>query len=64
MQKQDLLYNEIKSIPEYMLEEVIDFIRFLKLKERSEFNEMLIMSESALSKDWLNEEEDKAWKNL
>ena len=64
MQKQDLLYKEIKSIPEYMLEEVIDFIRFLKLKERSEFNEILIMSESALNKDWLNEEEDKAWENL
>jgi len=64
MQKQEMLYNEIKSIPEYMLEEVIDFIRFLKLKERSESNETLFMSESALRKDWLNEEEDKAWENL
>lgn len=34
------------------------------IKEISERNEMLVASETSLSKDWLRAEEDRAWGNL
>jgi len=43
--------------------EVRDFIDFLCLKNHLA-NDQALLSESALSKDWLKPEEDEAWKNL
>lgn len=64
MIKKEVLINEIEHIPEPFLDEVIDFIRFLKTKIIKERIETAIASETSLKKDWLKPEEDEAWKNL
>lgn len=59
MTKKELLINEIDHIPENLIDEVIDFVQFLKAKKIKENLEVTIASESSLSKDWLSEEEEK-----
>jgi hypothetical protein len=64
MSKKDLLLNEIEHIPEPLLDEVLDYLRFLKTKLAQERLDTAIASESALKKDWLRPEEDEAWQSL
>ena len=64
MSKKDILLKEIDDMPEILFEELIDFIRFLKLKCIKETYNTTIVSEPSLKKDWLKPEEDEAWKNL
>ena len=64
MSKKELLLNELDKAPELLINEVLDFIRFLKSKKRTEHLHMAMMSETSLKKDWLKPEEDKAWQNL
>lgn len=64
MTKKELLRNEIDHIPENLIDEVIDFVQFLKTKKIKESLEITIASESSLSKDWLSEEEEQAWQGL
>ncbi|MBC5795745.1 DUF2281 domain-containing protein [Dolichospermum circinale CS-534/05] len=57
--------QELEKLPEPVLQEVLDFVQFLKTKkQRKEMLEITIMSESSLEKDWLKPEEDAAWQNL
>jgi len=64
MSKKDILLKEIEQIPEPYLDEVLDFIRFLKTKNVKEKMNITITSETSLAKDWLKPEEDEAWQNL
>lgn len=64
MNKKDLLAKEIEHVPEPILDEVLDFVRFLKSKMTHETLDTAIASESALKKDWLRPEEDEAWRSL
>ena len=64
MTKKELLINELEHISENLIEEVIDFVQFLKTKKIKENLEITIASESSLKKDWLSEEEDQAWQSL
>lgn len=64
MSKKELLLSEIERVPESFVDEVLDFIRYLKTKTIKEGMETLITSESSLAKDWLKPEEDQAWQNL
>ena len=64
MTKKELLINEIEEVPEPFIDEVLDFIRFLKAKIIKEKLETTIASEFSLKKDWLKQEEDKAWQDL
>jgi len=64
MGKKELLINEIEQVPETFLDEVLDFVHFLKTKIIKEKLETAIASESSLKKDWLQPEEDEAWKSL
>ena len=64
MTKKEILTREIENSPEPIIEEVLDFIEFLKMKLSTEKRETLLQSESSLSKDWLLPEEDAAWENL
>jgi len=64
MSKKDLLLNEIEQTPEPLLDEVLDYLRFLKTKLAQERLDTAIASESALKKDWLRPEEDEAWQSL
>jgi hypothetical protein len=64
MTKKELLIKEIEGVPEPFLDEVLDFVYFLKSKKNKEKMEIVIASESSLKKDWLRPEEDEAWQNL
>ncbi|MCC7571899.1 MAG: DUF2281 domain-containing protein [Candidatus Methanofastidiosum sp.] len=63
MNIKDLVIKEIEKTPEPILEEVFDFIVFLKNKSNI-ISETAILSESSLKKDWLKPEEDEAWAYL
>jgi len=60
----EYIVQEIESLPEPLMGEVIDFIEFLKSKVNAEKMETLNLAESSLKKDWLSPEEDEAWKDL
>jgi len=64
MNAKQLILKELENIPEFILEEVWDFLQFLKLKYPEGKVETTLLSESSLQKDWLCSEEDEAWKNL
>jgi Protein of unknown function (DUF2281) len=59
----ELIRKEVESLPEALQLEVYDFARFLREKSDAGFNGLLL-SESALRKDWDMPEEDSAWANL
>lgn len=62
--KKELILREMENVPEPLFNEILDFIHFLKTKSSNEKLETAIASESSLKKDWLREEEDKAWQDL
>ncbi|HEO65408.1 MAG TPA: DUF2281 domain-containing protein [Spirochaetes bacterium] len=64
MSKKEMLLNEIEQVPEPLLDEVLDFIHFLKTKIVRERLDTAIASESSLRKDWMRPEEDEAWQDL
>lgn len=64
MNKRELLINEIEQVPEPFVDEVLDFVHFLKTKTIKEVPGTAIASESSLKKDWLRLEEDEAWQGL
>jgi hypothetical protein len=64
MSKKELLLNEIEQTPEPLLDEVLDYLRFLRTKLAQKRLDTAIASESALKKDWLRTEEDEAWQSL
>lgn len=64
MTKRELLITEIEQVPEPLLDEVLDFVQFLKSKITREGWECAVQSESSLKKDWLLPQEDEAWRDL
>jgi hypothetical protein len=64
MTKKESVMNEIEQIPEPFLEEVLDFVQFLKTKIAKERLGTAIASESSLKKDWMKPQEDEAWQGL
>ncbi len=64
MNAKEFLLKEVENLPEFILEEVWDFLQFLKLKYDKDKLESSLLSESSLQKDWLKSEEDEAWQNL
>jgi len=64
MSKKEILISEIEQVPESYLDEVLDFVHFLKSKILREGIDTAIVSESSLRKDWLLPEEDEAWQGL
>ncbi len=64
MRTQELISKEVESLPEPLRREVYDFARFLREKSQDESFNGLLLSESALRKEWDQPEEDTAWANL
>ncbi len=60
----DHLLKEIEGVPGPLLQEVVDFVRFLKAKGASGRMETALLSERSLARDWLRPEEDEAWSGL
>jgi len=61
---QQLIEKEVTSLPEPLQREVYDFVRFLRFKREDESFNGLLLSETALAKDWNTPEEDAAWASL
>ena len=64
MGKKEILIEEIERVPEPLLDEVLDFVLFLKAKSAKGRLEVTLMSEPVLKKDWLEPAEESAWQNL
>ena len=64
MSTSELIEKEVSAMPEPLRREVYDFARFLRLKNEEEAFNGLLLSESALAKDWNSPEEDEAWASL
>jgi hypothetical protein len=64
IEKKRNLLEEIADLPDSSVDEVLDFVRFMKFKVMSTSIETSLLSESALKKDWNRPEEDQAWANL
>ena len=60
----DTVVREIEHEPEPVLQEVLDFVRFLKNKMAQDRFDTARASEPALAKDWNRPEEDQAWGTL
>ncbi len=64
MSTRELIEKEVASLPEALQLQVFDFVRFLRHRHADEHFNGLLLSESALVKDWDTPEEDKAWASL
>jgi len=64
MSNRDLLVKEIEDLTDDKLQEVIDFVQFLKYKQRDKEMGITYVSEPALAKEWNKPEEDEAWIDL
>lgn len=64
MNKLDQIVSTLESLPNDALDEVIDFLQFLKLKRGTGAMETALLTEKTLGKDWNRPEEDDAWKDL
>lgn len=64
MTDKDQLIAEIDALPEPLVQEVLDFVGFLRTKLADDSTELAVASESSLKKDWLRPEEEAAWQDL
>ena len=64
MSNRAVLLTEIETLPVSCLDDVIDFVAWIKQRKFSNKQETMLLSEAALSKDWETPEEDEAWANL
>jgi hypothetical protein len=64
MSTRELIAKELAGLSEPLQREVYDFARFLRLKDAEERFNGLLLSETALARDWDTPEEDKAWASL
>lgn len=64
MNRRPLIAKEIEQVPEPLLEEVLDFVRYLKSKCTQDKLETSLLSGSSLKMDWSRAEEEKAWQHL
>jgi hypothetical protein len=61
------LIDEIKSAPEPVQREVLDFLAFLKARHIAAdqaISDLLPLAQTAWSADWDTPEEDEAWRDL
>ncbi len=64
LNKRELLLIEVQHVPEPLLDELLDFVEFLKTRSIKERAGAALASESSLKRDWLSPEEEEAWKDL
>lgn len=64
MSTRELIDRQVAQMPEALQREVYDFASFLLRREKEDSFNGLLLSESALRRDWDTPEEDAAWANL
>lgn len=58
--KQEEILRELKRLPEDTMDEILDFIKFLKIRDSDSADDYI---ESPLEEDWAEQEEEKAWQD-
>jgi len=58
------LIDEIKSAPEPVQREVLDFLVFLKARQTEGRENLLPLAQTAWAADWNTPVEDAAWRDL
>lgn len=62
--RKNILIKLINEIPESQIQEVIDFVMFLKSKEDKQiFRDLIYASESSID-FWNNDIDDEVWNNV
>ena len=64
MTKKETLINELENLPEPAIDEVLEFVQFLKFRKKIKPTETMLLSENSLKREWLSDDEDEAWTNL
>jgi hypothetical protein len=64
MTNRAVLLREIETLPAASLDEVVNFVAWIKYRKLSQVSETMLLSEISLSKDWDTPEEDEAWASL
>jgi len=64
MTNRAVLQKEIETLPAAILDDVIDFVAWIKQRKLSQIPETMLLGEAVLSKDWDTPEEDEAWDSL
>lgn len=65
MGKRENIIREIQALPPYFLNDLEEFIDYLKHKKKyNKRPDITIASEKSLAKDWFRPEEDEAWQDL
>ena len=60
----DMVYEQVKTLPEPMAREVLDFIGYLSMKiQHEEVNALMMAQESSLNEIWSNAEDD-VWNDV
>ena len=62
-QKQEEILRELKKLPDDTMDEILDFVKFLKIRD-GDAADAYQESESPLEEDWSEQEEEKAWQDL
>ena len=58
----ELAFEYLKTLPDDQAREVLDFIRYLKMKqERATIMDLMTAQELTLMHIWDNQEDDDAW---
>ena len=57
MSGRDLIINEIDRVPEELLPEILDFIKFLEVKEENTISSSQVLSERIFENIWDNAED-------
>lgn len=59
MQTAELIFEQVKTLPESLAREVLDFVGYLKERsERAEINTLMNSQQSSLEKVWQDEADD------
>ena len=61
------LIEEIKTAPEAVQQEVLDFLRFQKARRKAQgegVEDLLPLAQTAWAADWSTPEEEAAWRDL
>ena len=58
------LMHELETLPPEHIQEVMNYVGYLKHKKAIAIPDTMFLSEKSLAKDWDTPEEDEAWADL
>ena len=64
MSIREKILQETENTPDGILSEVLDYLRYLKVKHQQGMMETAFLSETILQEDWLKPAEEFAWQDL